>query len=266
MRTVHFELLRPDEIVEERGRCPVVFMPLGPLEWHGPHLPVGTDPLNAAAVAERTAEITGGVVMPTLFWGTEREKSPEKLKSIGFKGDEWIFGMDYPSNSMKSLYCSEEVLGIIMKEYIGMLIKQEYKLIVIVNGHGGVNHVNVLTRLAKEFTHNTHATVLYTTALFDEKGTTGFGHATLAETSIMKYIHKESVDVGTLPPKGQKIFNTRWSIVDSETFRGNPNSDFSVREDPREADEQLGKSIFEGTVDNVSNCVLTEMKKLNIKA
>jgi creatinine amidohydrolase len=53
MRTVRFELLRPDEILAERGRCPVVYQPIGPLEWHGPHLPMGTDPLHAEAVARR---------------------------------------------------------------------------------------------------------------------------------------------------------------------------------------------------------------------
>ena len=30
MRTVHYELLRPAEIVAERDRCPVVYVPIGP--------------------------------------------------------------------------------------------------------------------------------------------------------------------------------------------------------------------------------------------
>ena len=56
MRTVRFELLRPSEIVAERQRFPVVFQPVSPLEWHGPHLPYGTDPLHAEYVARTTAE------------------------------------------------------------------------------------------------------------------------------------------------------------------------------------------------------------------
>ena len=39
MRTRKLELLRPDEILEEMWRCPVVYLPLAPLEWQGPHLP-----------------------------------------------------------------------------------------------------------------------------------------------------------------------------------------------------------------------------------
>ena len=39
-RTVQLERMRPGEILAERARCPIVYLPLGPLEWHGP----GTDP------------------------------------------------------------------------------------------------------------------------------------------------------------------------------------------------------------------------------
>ena len=56
MRSVRFELLRPDEIIQERVRFPVIYLPLGPLEWHSLHLPMGTDPLNAEAVARQVAE------------------------------------------------------------------------------------------------------------------------------------------------------------------------------------------------------------------
>ena len=33
MRTVQLELLRPGEILAERERCSIVYLPVGPLEW-----------------------------------------------------------------------------------------------------------------------------------------------------------------------------------------------------------------------------------------
>lgn len=45
MRTVQLELLRPGEILAERERCSIVYLPVGPLEWHGPAMPYGTDAL-----------------------------------------------------------------------------------------------------------------------------------------------------------------------------------------------------------------------------
>ncbi len=47
MHPVYFELLRPDEITAERAHCLEAYQPIGPLEWHGPHLPLGTDLLYA---------------------------------------------------------------------------------------------------------------------------------------------------------------------------------------------------------------------------
>jgi len=52
---VQFELMRPPQIVEARRRCPVAYLPLGPLEWHGPHTPMGTDAIHAHRVAVETA-------------------------------------------------------------------------------------------------------------------------------------------------------------------------------------------------------------------
>ena len=74
-RETRLQWLRPDEILAERQRCPVIYLPLGPLEWHGPHLPFGTDPLQAEHTALLLAEKLGGVVHPTLYIGTERERS-----------------------------------------------------------------------------------------------------------------------------------------------------------------------------------------------
>ena len=72
IRDRRIEWLRPAEIIAEMTQRPLVYLPVGPLEWHGPHLPIGTDPLDAQAVARRVAARTGGLVMPTFFCGTER--------------------------------------------------------------------------------------------------------------------------------------------------------------------------------------------------
>lgn len=50
------------------GKVPV-FLPVGALEQHGPHLPLGTDGLLASAMATRVAAEVGGVVAPALSYG-----------------------------------------------------------------------------------------------------------------------------------------------------------------------------------------------------
>lgn len=262
MRTVNFELLRPGEILEEKERFPVIYMPIGPLEWHGPHLALGMDPLNAQEISRLVARKTGGVVLPTFYWGTERERSADALKSIGFNGDEWVVGMDFPANPMPSLYIPEDCFALAVREYLRLLVKLEYKLIVIINGHGADNHIKALKRLAAEFTAETESTVIYTiTTFLDDEGTQDFGHATRVETSILSYFYPECVDLGTLPSKG-KLNNIDFAIVDDETFRGNPNEDHTVRDDPRGASVELGKSTIENSVKVISEMVENALSKI----
>jgi len=48
---------------------PVIFLPVGALEQHGPHLPLGTDAMLSTAVAADTAAMVNGLVAPALSYG-----------------------------------------------------------------------------------------------------------------------------------------------------------------------------------------------------
>jgi creatinine amidohydrolase len=270
MRTVRFELLRPDEILAERGRCPVVYQPIGPLEWHGPHLPMGTDPLHAEAVARRAAEIGGGVVMPTLFWGTERERRPAMLRQIGFESGEWIVGMDFPANTVQSLYSPEDIFGVVVRARLDGLVRQGYRLIVIVNGHGAENHVAVLERLAAEYTAASPVQVLSLLAFKPEdSGEFRVGHADALETSLMMALHPESVDLSGLPALPAPLENTRWAVVDAETFAGHPTGDHTVapHNDPRSASSaEQGAAHLDDTVSWIAGQVRAALAALEDSA
>ena len=229
-----FERLRPAEIVAEMAQRPLIFFPLGPLEWHGPHLPLGTDPLVAYAVAQRVAGEVGGLVLPPFYCGAERERSPQQLKYMGFGGDEWIIGMDFPANVLKSLYFREEYLALLVREVLELLVRQGYRLIVIVNGHGAANHLNLLERLAAEFTAESPARVLHVTAWKSSDEEAGdSGHASGSETSHMMALYPELVDLSQLPPLPEPLRNIDWAVVDAATFDGDPAPDFTNRDDPR---------------------------------
>ena len=267
MRTVQFELLRPTEIVAERERCPLVYVPVGPLEWHSLHLPMGTDGLNATYTARRLAERTGGVVMPTFFWGTERERPPDMARDLGFAAGDYIVGMDFPNNILKSLYCREEFLALLMRELLGQLVELKYKLIVIVNGHGATNQIETLRRLSIEFSACSPARVLLALAWLptDDVLVIGPGHADAVETSIMMALHPECVDLSQLPPPTQPLRNQDWAIVDDLTFRGQPTPDHTVRPeaDPRlNASAEHGQRILNRILDELEKSVRAELQRL----
>lgn len=246
MRTVQIEKLRPDEILEEQRRASIVYLPLGPLEWHGPAMPYGTDPMAAEAMARRAALITGGVVMPTLYLGTERERSPQMLEAFGFEDtSQYIVGQDFPANSMKSYYTKEDVFALVVREYLRLLVQQKYRLIVIVNGHGAANQRYELNRLAVEFSNETGSTVMVVMPLlYMDEEEQDLGHATRLETSIQMALEPDNVDLQKLPPKNIKLKNSEWGIDDGCTFALHPNEDKTVIYDPRDATEELGRKYI----------------------
>ena len=67
---VRAELLLPHQIDAALAARSVVYQPLGSIEFHGAHLPIGLDGLNAHGVCLRAASAGGGIVLPTLYYGT----------------------------------------------------------------------------------------------------------------------------------------------------------------------------------------------------
>ena len=47
MKKVLYEELLPEECVQRIKEMPVAYLPLGTLEWHGPHMPLGADGIQS---------------------------------------------------------------------------------------------------------------------------------------------------------------------------------------------------------------------------
>jgi creatinine amidohydrolase len=63
------EEMTPQEIVAALKEVDTVIVPLGTVEQHGPHLPVGTDTLIPITVAKHVAEKTRILVAPPVYYG-----------------------------------------------------------------------------------------------------------------------------------------------------------------------------------------------------
>ena len=264
MRTVQMEYLRPGEILAEKERFSVVYLPIGPLEWHGPAMPYGTDPLMAQELARAAARITGGVVMPTLFVGTERERPEYILEAKGFEDPkQYIIGMDVPKNPMKSFYAREDIFALIIREHLRLLVQQGYKLIVIVNGHGAWGQKSNLERLAVEFSNETPSKVIVTMPNPLEEGEEmDYGHGTLLETSIMRGLFDEHVELGDLPPREVPLKYVDYGIADDMVFEGKRNEGDAVKYDPRDATVELGMKCVATAINHLVDFVNAAYKAL----
>jgi creatinine amidohydrolase len=263
---VEFELMRPPQIAEARARCPVVYVPFGPIEWHGPHMPMGTDAMAAHRVAVEVAKRVGGVVLPAYHLGSETVRAvdgPQSVRALGFEGHERIVGMDFPGFAVKSLYIEEGTFAVVVREIVRLLKQDGWTIVVIVNGHGAPNHQRALRRIATEENDPPRVHVLY-----ESVGGTPApagqdpGHAGRGETAFMM-LETGNVDLSALPPKGTPLRYRDFGIVNGAAFDGRPTPDFTLpaEEDPRLATREEGAARLERNV-----ALLAERMKRHIAA
>lgn len=112
------ELTAPDFIhaVEKSGQICVI--PLGILEKHGAHLPLGTDMIDARQVALSAAAKEYAVVFPQYYFGQIYE-AKHQPGTIAY---------------------SPQLVWNILQETCDELARNGFKKIVLVNGHGGNNN------------------------------------------------------------------------------------------------------------------------------
>jgi creatinine amidohydrolase len=250
---LNMAFLFPDEVALMRERTGLAILPVAPIEWHGPHLAMGCDGLLAHAFARRLAAELESPYFPPLFLGTERERRPETLRSIGFTGEEFIEGMDFPANPVKSAYVQEDVFSIALRGTLDALFdRMGFRRVVIVNGHGAENQGATLDRLCALYNGAGPARLMWVYPGFPRSLVAGsIGHAAAEETSMLGWTWPHCVDLARLPAAGT-LKNTAHAIVDGDTFDGSPTADHAVRaeQDPRyKSDPAVGQRYIDEAVD-----------------
>ena len=73
------EEMAPQEITEALKETETVIVPLGTMEQHATHLPVGTDVIIPITVAKRVAEKTKVLVAPPIYYGNSLSMADLKM-------------------------------------------------------------------------------------------------------------------------------------------------------------------------------------------
>jgi len=169
------ELTGPDfvkAIQQAQGTC---ILPIGILEKHGPHMPIGSDLLNARYVALHAAEQQYAVVFPEYYFGQIAEARQEP-GTVSYSRELQLALLQATTDEMGRNGC---------------------KKILVVNGHGGNNHL--LPYFAQTQLEKPHDYVVY---IFDQrvpatggpaKKTTIDQHAGESETSKMLIVRPDLV-------------------------------------------------------------------------
>ena len=65
---VQYERLLPHEFEARIAACPVAYVPVGSLEWHGEHMALGNDALKMHALCCEAARLGGSIVYPPIYY------------------------------------------------------------------------------------------------------------------------------------------------------------------------------------------------------
>ncbi|MDD6174641.1 MAG: creatininase family protein [Firmicutes bacterium] len=211
---VRYHRLRPQQIVERRSQCPVAYIPIGTIEWHGVHNPTGTDTLQAEEIAVRCAQIGGGLAFPPLWYGENRSETlmdataadrSEIAREMGLDPDNFL-PERMPFSVMDQTLNYSRLLIHILAEVeslgfrVGVLVAGHYPLVDHARAAALLFNKRARTRqdgmLAWAFSD-----YLLVGDLYECAG----DHAGGWETSHMMAIAPETVDLGLLAPKGEPL-------------------------------------------------------------
>ncbi len=141
--SVHWEELTAADFREgirrSQGTC---LLPFGIMEKHGPHLPLGTDLINARYVALHAAEHEYAIVFPEYYFGQIAEARHEP----------------------GTISYSRDLQLALLQETTDEMARNGCKKIVIVNGHGG--NEMLLPYFAQTQLEKSHDYVVY---VFDKR-------------------------------------------------------------------------------------------------
>jgi len=183
-RTVQAEFLSPDELAAAVDSCPLVYLPLGTLEFHGAHLPIGLDALTAHGLCIRAAQRGGGTVLPPLYQGTGGGHSR------------------YPWTIMMT---TDHELSVQLRHMLERLEEFGVRLAVLFSGHFADEQLAMIDKLAGDWSHAPqHAMEVVATSV--NRCTSSPlppDHAGVFETTLLYALWPEHVHVGRLPSLGE---------------------------------------------------------------
>ncbi|MDG6220645.1 MAG: creatininase family protein [Candidatus Thermoplasmatota archaeon] len=101
---------------------PVVILPMGALEEHGPHLPLSTDMVQPLHVVEKAAEKTGALVLPPMWYGL----------------------CSSTKNFPGTITLSFDTLRLFSKDMVKELARNGVRRVMLISGHAGGMHMSAI--------------------------------------------------------------------------------------------------------------------------
>jgi creatinine amidohydrolase len=179
-KRVEYELMLGREATAAIAHCPMGYLPIGCLERHGDHLPMGLDTVKAHGLCCLAARAIGGVVFPPHHYaGIHRMEAGEEQRFT----EEW-----------GNLYTVRTACAT-LAEIIGQIARIGVRVLVLYSGHYPGSQVEMTRELATSC-----STQAFRVIPFAEPMVLEGDHAGISETSLMLYLDKHRVDMTRIGP------------------------------------------------------------------
>jgi len=193
-----YERLTPADFESRIRKAPIAYLPLGTLEWHGPHLPLGSDFLQSQGLFIQLARRVGGIVLPPLFLGPDSMREVEGVEYYGMDLSKQV--LNPPKQLTGSAYWVSDQLFSVMVEAVLKQLRRAGFRIVVAHGHGpSTNH---FVKNGDSLGEKLNLVIMTVWRRKEErKPSTEFqyDHAAANETSIMMALHPGLVHMENLP-------------------------------------------------------------------
>jgi len=226
---VRFDELLPHEFRTRLAQRPIAYLPLGTLEWHGEHLPLGADAIQSEGLMVECARRFGGIVMPPIHLGPDRARPAEDGGTL--------VGMDYAQSTTPARQldgsCYWVPLGLHLQIVDAILaqLKRAGFQAVFADGHGPSRSSWVENLAERQARFGLK--LFGVTREIGRQWKSQMDHAARNETSLMMYLRPSLVDLSRLPDSRD---------VWPQGVGG---------ADPRDATAAYGKECFETSVELV---------------
>ena len=132
---VMYAELTPKEFQKRLEEAPIAYLPFGTLEWHGAHLPLGSDGLQSSGFFVELANRVGGIVLPMIFIGPDRRTAADGKELFGIDicmGSQVYEDQQFPGSAY---WVGENLLALLLENILSQLKRAGFR-IVVAHGHG----------------------------------------------------------------------------------------------------------------------------------
>ena len=196
------EQLKPRQFWRLIQEAPIFYQPLGTIEYHERCNPLGVDAFKAWGVCQAAADVSGGIVLPPLYWGldTARRKQPDHPIRYGMNS---TAGFRLPGTTF---VIRDETFHALLTDIVAEAGRAGCQLLVLLTGHNGGPQEHMIRRIARECADRHSRPAVYATndnellSLANVFETLDGRHGGLYETLLAEAVLPGTVDLEELPP------------------------------------------------------------------